>query len=77
MSTPAPRSLPQVGDLQRGAVDIGWANLFINAKRSKVMDYTAPYREDYMCFLVREEMEGSAAETSNHLPQMCPSSSAV
>ena len=41
-----------IGDLQRGMTDIGWANLFVNYERTKVMDYTVTYRTDLACFLV-------------------------
>ena len=42
-----------VGDLQDSRTDVAWANLFIQPKRAQLIDYTAPYRSDYICFVVR------------------------
>lgn len=41
-----------VGDLFNGYSDIGWANLFVNQKRAKMMDYTDAYAVDYLAWMV-------------------------
>lgn len=41
-----------VGDLQSSRSDVGWANMFVQPFRKQLIDFTAPFKSDYVCFVV-------------------------
>ena len=40
------------GDITKNKTDIGFAEIFIKLENLKYMDYTYPYRSEWVCYMV-------------------------